>query len=78
MEQSLERLGVERLDLVQVHWPDPTTPVADRCTCSRDGIANVLNTFTAEDREDMLEDGEIVATCEFCSSAYRFSLADFG
>lgn len=29
LEQSLERLGVERIDLFQVHWPDPTTPVAD-------------------------------------------------
>lgn len=29
VERSLERLGVDVLDLVQVHWPDPTTPVAD-------------------------------------------------
>jgi aryl-alcohol dehydrogenase-like predicted oxidoreductase len=28
VEHSLERLGVEMIDLVQVHWPDPTTPVA--------------------------------------------------
>ncbi len=28
VERSLKRLGVERLDLVQVHWPDPTTPIA--------------------------------------------------
>jgi aryl-alcohol dehydrogenase-like predicted oxidoreductase len=29
VERSLARLGVERIDLVQVHWPDPTTPIAD-------------------------------------------------
>lgn len=29
VEQSLARLGVEVLDLVQMHWPDETTPVAD-------------------------------------------------
>lgn len=29
VEQSLARLGVEHLHLVQVHWPDATTPVAD-------------------------------------------------
>lgn len=29
VEQSLERMGVEHLDLVQVHWPDPTTPIAE-------------------------------------------------
>ncbi|MFT4537811.1 MAG: methylglyoxal reductase [Planctomycetota bacterium] len=29
VDQSLERLGVETLDLVQVHWPDPSTPIAE-------------------------------------------------
>ena len=28
-EQSLKRLGVERIDLYQVHWPDTSTPVED-------------------------------------------------
>lgn len=28
-ERSLERLGVERIDLYQVHRPDKTTPIAD-------------------------------------------------
>lgn len=28
-ERSLARLGVEHIDLLQVHWPDPTTPIAD-------------------------------------------------
>lgn len=29
VEASLRRLGVETLDLVQIHWPDPTTPIAE-------------------------------------------------
>ncbi|MCK6444926.1 MAG: aldo/keto reductase [Planctomycetes bacterium] len=29
VEQSLKRLGVEVLDLVQIHWPDPETPLAE-------------------------------------------------
>ncbi len=28
-EQSLERLGVETIDLYQCHWPDPTMPIDD-------------------------------------------------
>ncbi len=28
-ERSLQRLGVEVIDLFQCHWPDPTTPIAD-------------------------------------------------
>jgi aryl-alcohol dehydrogenase-like predicted oxidoreductase len=29
VEQSLEALGVEHVDLYQVHWPDPDTPFAE-------------------------------------------------
>jgi aryl-alcohol dehydrogenase-like predicted oxidoreductase len=29
VERSLERLGVDDIDLVQCHWPDPTTPVEE-------------------------------------------------
>ena len=28
--------------------------------------------FSEEDRNDMVENGEIKVTCEFCSTAYRF------
>jgi aryl-alcohol dehydrogenase-like predicted oxidoreductase len=29
VEASLRRLGVEQIDLLQIHWPDRTTPVAE-------------------------------------------------
>jgi aryl-alcohol dehydrogenase-like predicted oxidoreductase len=29
VDASLRRLGIERIDLVQIHWPDPHTPLAD-------------------------------------------------
>ncbi len=29
VEDSLRRLGVEHIDLYQIHWPDPQTPFAD-------------------------------------------------
>lgn len=29
VEQSLEALGVDQIDLYQVHWPDPDTPFAE-------------------------------------------------
>ena len=29
VEASLQRLGVERIDLYQIHWPDDSTPIED-------------------------------------------------
>ena len=29
VERSLTRLGVDHIDLVQCHWPDPSTPIPD-------------------------------------------------
>lgn len=29
VDDSLRRLGTDRIDLYQLHWPDPTVPVAD-------------------------------------------------
>lgn len=29
VERSLKRLATDHIELVQVHWPDPTTPIAD-------------------------------------------------
>lgn len=28
VDKSLQRLGIETIDLIQVHWPDPKTPIA--------------------------------------------------
>jgi molecular chaperone Hsp33 len=33
----------------------------------------MLKSFSQEDRNDMVEDGRITVTCEFCSSTYVFA-----
>jgi molecular chaperone Hsp33 len=48
-------------------------PVEAHCSCSRDGVENMLRSFPQEDRDDMVEDGKITVTCEFCSSTYVFA-----
>jgi molecular chaperone Hsp33 len=47
-------------------------PLADKCSCSREKIEGVLAGFGADEIADMIEDGKIVVTCEFCSSKYEF------
>jgi molecular chaperone Hsp33 len=50
--------------------------VSARCTCSRDKITDMLRRFSAEDRRDMVEDGKISVTCEFCNRTYVFAPAE--
>jgi molecular chaperone Hsp33 len=44
-----------------------------QCSCSRHNVENMLKSFTQKDRDDMVEDGRITVTCEFCSSSYVFA-----
>lgn len=67
-EQLLYRLYHE--DGVTVY---PATPLARHCTCSEHAVREMLSRFPREDRDDMVENGKITVTCEFCSTAYRFA-----
>jgi molecular chaperone Hsp33 len=51
-------------------------PIEAHCSCSRDGVADMLRSFPQADRDDMVEDGKITVTCEFCSCAYVFTPED--
>ena len=51
-------------------------PVDAQCSCSRDNVENMLRSFSQKDRDDMVEDGRITVTCEFCSSTYVFAPDD--
>jgi len=51
-------------------------PVEAQCSCSRQGVDSMLRSFTQQDRDDMVEDGKITVTCEFCSSTYVFAPSD--
>jgi molecular chaperone Hsp33 len=50
-----------------------SVPVRSQCSCSRDGVASMLRSFSREERADMVENGVISVTCEFCNSSYIFS-----
>jgi molecular chaperone Hsp33 len=51
-------------------------PVAAQCSCSRDSVERMLRSFSQAERNDMVENGVIAVTCEFCNSSYEFAPGD--
>ncbi|WP_279100272.1 Hsp33 family molecular chaperone [Bartonella apis] len=51
--------------------------ILDQCSCSREKIENVLNTFTADEINSSIENGRITVKCEFCSTVYNFNPEEF-
>src|SRR3954465_2786 len=47
-----------------------------QCSCSRESVEAMLRSFPQSDRDDMIENGVISVTCEFCSTNYVFQPAD--
>jgi len=52
-------------------------PLESYCSCSKARVEELLRRFSAEDLADMVVDGEVWVTCEFCNSRYRFNPASF-
>ncbi|WOI53575.1 Hsp33 family molecular chaperone [Parvularcula sp. LCG005] len=72
-EQLLFRLfhedGVRVFDPLTAHFG---------CTCSRAKVAGVLSQYAADDLKDMVTNGAIEVTCDFCREEYRFELDETG
>jgi molecular chaperone Hsp33 len=56
----------------------PPLPLRAQCSCSRDAVTGMLQNFAAKDRADMVKDGKVIVTCEFCSSVYEFTPEEAG
>jgi len=73
-------LSSERLAYRLFHEPGvrvfPAAPVQAQCSCSRQSVEAMLQSFPQDDRDDMIEDGKITVTCEFCNSKYVFAPAE--
>jgi molecular chaperone Hsp33 len=52
--------------------------VRAECSCSRRTVEAMLKSFSQTDRDDMVEDGKITVTCEFCAESYVFAPGDVG
>ena len=53
-------------------------PLVAKCSCSREAVSGMLSNFEQQDRNDMVKDGKVVVTCEFCSSSYEFTPTEAG
>ncbi len=59
-DQSLRRLGVDRLDLYQIHWPNPSVPIAETMRAMErlvaDGLVDYIgvSNFSVEDMQAAL------------------------
>ena len=57
-------------DGVRVFDPQP---MRAECSCSGGKIAAVLSKYSKDELNDMVKDGTIRVTCEFCRTAYCFN-----
>jgi molecular chaperone Hsp33 len=52
-------------------------PLKSYCSCSKARVEELLQRFSDKDLADMVVDGEVCVTCEFCNSRYRFDPVSF-
>lgn len=53
-------------------------PLTTYCSCSRERVGDMLQRFSGEDLSDMVVDGALWVSCEFCNARYNFDPKDFG
>lgn len=51
----------------------PASPIAAKCSCSKQRLEQTLKTFDRAALREMAIDGVITADCEFCAAQYRFT-----
>jgi molecular chaperone Hsp33 len=52
-------------------------PLTSYCSCSEARVEELLRRFSAEDLAEMVVDGKVSVTCEFCNRSYKFDPAAF-
>lgn len=52
-------------------------PLKTYCSCSRERVEDMLHRFSEQDLADMVVDGALWVTCEFCNARYNFDPEQF-
>lgn len=63
--------------LFRLFWEDgirvfESRSLTAKCRCSEDRVSQMLKTFSTSDVQEMIQDGKISVTCEFCNQEYSF------
>jgi len=58
---------------VRVYRP---RPLDVGCRCSRERVQRILESFDADELAEMVVEGRIVVTCQFCNAAFDFAEGD--
>jgi len=51
-------------------------PLDVGCRCSRERVQRILESFDADELAEMVVEGRIVVTCQFCNAAFDFAEGD--
>jgi aryl-alcohol dehydrogenase-like predicted oxidoreductase len=82
LDASLKRLGTDRIDLYQLHWPDPETPIADTLGALHEAVAagKVREIGCSNFSVDQLREAEAAAGNErrFVSVQNQYNLLNRG
>ena len=50
----------------------PASAIQAFCQCSRERVEELLQRFPSERLDEMVQDGQVSVTCEFCNREYHF------
>lgn len=53
-------------------WAYEPLTLRDQCRCSSEKLRGIIGAMPKSERDDMVENGQISAQCQFCSETYRF------
>lgn len=60
-------------------WAHDVEPLQDRCTCTRERVAEIVANFPKAEIDELLdESGKVAVTCQFCSRTYDYQPEEFG
>ena len=77
VNESLERLGTDYIDLMQVHWPDPDTPIQEHMEalekCKKDGKIRAIgvSNYSTEQIQECMKWGQLDSLQPQFSLIYR-------